>query len=73
MFFNVTVLHLGRHLFLLDVAGYRQARAIALSGQPHVYTPQDEGAFVIASPNLQVSLIDRSAPRRNPKPAWITR
>ncbi|MBV8338968.1 MAG: DUF2079 domain-containing protein [Candidatus Eremiobacteraeota bacterium] len=72
LFFNVTVVHIGRHLYPPDTAGYAQARAVALSGRPAVYTPDDEGAFVIASPDLQAQLINRSAPRKNPKPAWIT-
>ena len=73
LFFNVTVLHLGRHLYPRDTAGYAQARAVALSGRRAVYTADDEGAFVVASPNVHAELIDRSAPRRHPKPEWITR
>ncbi len=72
-FFNVTVLHLGRHLYPADVVGYAQARAVAVSGRPAFYTADDEGAFVIASANVRAQLIDRSAPRRHPKPAWITK
>jgi hypothetical protein len=38
LFFNVTVLHFGRHLYPPDPAGYAQARAVALSARPYVST-----------------------------------
>ena len=72
LFFNVTVVHFGRHVYPPETQGYARARAVALSGKPAVYTPDDEGAFVIASPNLQAQLINRSMPPKHPKPAWIT-
>jgi uncharacterized membrane protein len=71
LFFNVTVVHLGRHLYPPDTAGYARARAIAQGDRPVVYTPDDEGEFVIASPDLRAQLINRSTPPRHPKPAWI--
>lgn len=70
VFFNVTVLHIGRHLYAPDVAGYMQARQIALSHQPYTYTRDDEGAFVVASPNRNVRLVPSSS--FHPKPAWNT-
>jgi len=72
LFFNLTVLHFGRHLYPPDVAGYARARAIAVSNEPAIYTPDDEGAYVVASPNLLAQLVDRGAPLHNPKPAWGT-
>jgi uncharacterized membrane protein len=69
-FFNVTVLHFGRHLYLPATAAYAQARRIALSGQPYVYTRNEEGAFVIASPNLNVRLVQVA--HFHAKPAWNT-
>ncbi len=73
LLFNVTVLHFGRRLFPPDPVGYAKARADAVSGRIAVYTNDDEGAFVIASPNTQVRLIGRGNPLRHPRPAWITR
>lgn len=70
LFFNVTVVHFGRHLYQPDAQGYARARSVALSGLRAVYTPDDEGAFVIASPNLNAQLINRSTPPKHPKPAW---
>jgi hypothetical protein len=73
LLFNVTVFHIGRYLFPPDDAGYAQARKDALSGKPAVYTNDDEGAFVVASPNTLVQLTGRGQPLRHPKPAWITK
>lgn len=70
VFFNVTVLHIGRHLFAPEAAAYARARKIALSGQPYTFTREDEGAFVVASPNSKVRLV--STPNFRPKPAWNT-
>jgi hypothetical protein len=72
LFFNVTVVHLGRHLYPPDTVGYGRARAIAQSDRSVIYTPDDEGAFVIASPDINAQLINRSTPPHHPKPAWIT-
>jgi hypothetical protein len=71
LFFNVTVLHFGRHLYPPDPAGYAQARAVALSARPYVYTSNHQGAFVVASPNLNVRLVPARVARA--VPAWNTR
>ncbi len=73
LFFNVTVLHIGRYLFPPDPVGYAKARSVALSGKKAVYTVDDEGSFVVASPNTQVELTGRGRLLRSPKPAWITK
>jgi uncharacterized membrane protein len=70
VFFNVTVLHFGRHLYPPATAAYARARQIALSGQTYVYTRNEEGAFVIASPNLNVRLVQVA--HFHAKPAWNT-
>ena len=70
LFFNVTVLHIGRHLFAPDTADYRTARQIARSGLPYTYTRNQEGAFVIASPNVNVRLLQVA--HFHAKPAWNT-
>jgi uncharacterized membrane protein len=71
LFFNVTVLHIGRHLYPPETARYAAARQIALSSAPHTYTREDEGAFVIASPNLNARLVQ--TPDFHARPAWNTR
>jgi hypothetical protein len=70
VFFNVTVLHFGRHLYPPQTAAYAQARRVALSGLPHVYSRNQEGAFVIASPNRNVRLVQPA--HFYAKPAWNT-
>jgi uncharacterized membrane protein len=72
LFFNVTVLHPGRHLFAPDPCRYARARAVALSGTPATYRAEDEGEFVVASANPNVVLVGRAVPMRDPKPAWVT-
>jgi uncharacterized membrane protein len=71
LFFNVTVLHLGRHLYQPETAAYEQARRLAQSSDPHIYTRNDEGAFVVASPNVNVRLVQ--TPDYHAKPEWNTR
>ena len=73
LFNHETVLHFGRHLYPPERQAYMQARADALSGRPAVYTDEEEGAFVVASPNVKVELTGRNNPLRYPKPAWITK
>lgn len=68
--FGVGVLHFGRHLCKPDPE-YASARQIALSGKPYTYTRNDEGAFVVASPNTNVRLIP--APDPTSKPACYLR
>jgi uncharacterized membrane protein len=71
LFFNVTVLHFGRHLYVPESAAYAHARQIALSGKPYTYSRDDEGAFVIASPNLNVQLVQ--VVHFHAEPEWNTR
>ena len=73
LFNHATVLHFGRRLYPPETQGYLRARADALSGRPAVYTNEEEGAFVVASPNLNVELTGRNNPQRHPKPEWITK
>lgn len=70
LFFNVTVLHVGRHLYQPETAAYERARRVAQSTDPHIYTRNEEGAFVVASPNVNVELVQ--TPNYRAKPAWNT-
>lgn len=71
LFFNVTVLHFGRHLYQPQIAQYEQAREVAQSGEPFIYTRNEEGAFVVASPNVNVRLVQ--TPDYHAEPEWNTR
>jgi uncharacterized membrane protein len=71
LFFNhATVVRFGRHLCPDETVGYARARADALSGRRAVYTNDEQGAFVIASPNVHVELTGRNQPLLHPKPEW---
>jgi uncharacterized membrane protein len=73
LFFNhATVVHFGRRLCPAQSGAYARARADALSGRRAVYTNEDEGAFVVASPNVKVELSNRYDVLQHPKPEWCT-
>ena len=74
LFFNhATVVRFGRHVCPDETVGYARARADALSGRRAVYTNNEEGAFVVASPNVKVELTGRNDPLVHPKPEWCSK
>ena len=73
LFFNhASVVHFGRHLCPDETIGYARARADALSGRRAVYTNDEQGAFVVASPNVHVELVGRNEPLLHPQPEWCS-
>ncbi len=74
LFFNhASVVRFGRHLCPDETVGYGRARDDALSGRRAVYTTDEEGAFVVASPNVNVVLVGRNKPPLHPKPEWCSK
>lgn len=73
LFFNPTVLHIGRYLFPPDWDGYARARAYALSGNPVVFHADDEGSYAVAAGNPNARYFRRDEPMRHAKPAWVTK
>lgn len=71
LFFNVTVLHFGRHPFAKDPQ-YTVARAWAATGKLVRFPCEDQGAWVVASsnPNAQLTGCDQTARLRRDRPAW---
>ncbi|MEO6991128.1 MAG: DUF2079 domain-containing protein [Candidatus Baltobacteraceae bacterium] len=69
LFFNTTVLHLGRHPFSPDPQ-YGAARAWALSARPIDFPCPDEGAWTVASANPNARLVDCGKPTNRGRPAW---
>ena len=71
LFFNVTVLHLHRHPFAPDPQ-YQVARAWAASTRAVQFPCEDQGAWVVASPNTNAHLIgcEMDAPLHRDRPAW---
>jgi len=69
--FNTTVLHFGRHPFARDPQ-YGVAAAWARSGEPVVFPCEDQGAWVVASPDVRAKLSGCSpeSPLARTRPAW---
>ncbi|MDQ6781296.1 MAG: DUF2079 domain-containing protein [Candidatus Eremiobacteraeota bacterium] len=73
LFFNPTVLHIGRYLFPPDWAAYARARADALSGRRIVFHADDEGSYAVAAGNPNAVYFRRDEPMVHAKPAWVTK
>lgn len=69
LFFNTTVLHLGRHTFSYDPQ-YGAAQAWASRNARVDFPCRDEGAWVVAAPNPQARIVgcDQAGPPG--RPAW---
>jgi hypothetical protein len=71
LFFNVTVLHAGRHPFSPDPQ-YAVARAWAQTDRSVEFPCEDQSAWVVASPNTNARLMgcDSRAHLHRDRPAW---
>jgi uncharacterized membrane protein len=69
LFFNTTVLHFGRHPFSRDPQ-YDVARKWALREQRVDFPCRDEGAWVVATPNVQARIVGCDQPGPPGRPAW---
>jgi uncharacterized membrane protein len=70
LFFNVTVLHIGRHPFSPDPQ-YAVAQAWARTQQPVVFGCEDQSAWVVASPDVHAKLdCSQSGGLARTRPAW---
>jgi len=71
LFFNVTVLHVRRHPFATDPQ-YGAARAWAQTERTVVFPCEDQGAWVVASPNTNAQLrgCDMRVRLNRDRPAW---
>jgi uncharacterized membrane protein len=71
LFFNVTVLHAGRHPFSADPK-YAVARAWALTDRQVQFPCEDQSAWVVASPDTNAQLLgcDPHARLHRNRPAW---
>lgn len=69
--FNVTVLHLGRRPFSVDPQ-YAVAAAWAHTSQSVVFPCEDQGAWVVASPNVNAKLggCTQTSALAHTRPAW---
>ncbi len=69
LFFNTTVLHLGRRPFSVDPQ-YAAARAWAQTTAPVDFPCEDEGAWTVASANVNARLVGCGLPATRERPAW---
>jgi hypothetical protein len=69
LFFNTTVLHIGRRPFSLDPQ-YGAARAWATSEKPIDFPCVDEAAWTVASPNPNARLVGCGLPATRERAAW---
>lgn len=71
LFFNVTVLHFGRHPFEQDPQ-YATAAAWSATSLPVVFPCEDQGAWVVAAENTNARLAgcDARTPLHRDRPAW---
>ena len=71
LFFNVTVLHTGRHPFSQDPQ-YATARAWGLTDRPVQFPCEDQGAWVVAAGDTNAQLLGctGSGNLRRARPAW---
>jgi hypothetical protein len=69
LFFNTTVLHLGRRPFSADPQ-YEVARKWATTSRAVSFPCADEGAWTVASANPNAVLVDCGKPTNRERPAW---
>lgn len=69
LFFNTTVLHIGRTPFDADPR-YPGLAALARSDRPITFPIDDEGEWVVAAGDPNARLAGFGTPLRHPRPAW---
>jgi len=73
LFFNTTVLHFGRHLYVVDQGSYAAARNLVPEQRPAFFTAEEQGAWSVASGDMNARIEGFGRPLRFQKPAWNTR
>ena len=73
LFFNTTVLHFGRHLYVVDDVAYHTARNLIHDQRPAFFTAEEQGAWSVASGDTNARIEGFGKPLRFQKPAWNTK
>jgi len=73
LFFNTTVLHFGRHLYVVDDVAYHAARNLIQEQRPAFFTAEEQGAWSVASGDTNARIEGFGKPLRFQKPAWNTK
>jgi hypothetical protein len=70
LFFNTTVLHFGRRLYVPDEAAYQRARALVREQQPAVFAPEQQSEWAVAAGDLHARIYGFGRPLHYQRPAW---
>lgn len=70
VFFNTTVLHFGRHLYVTDEAAYQRARALVRDQRPATFSPEQQSRWAVAAGDLQARIHGFGSPLHYQRPAW---
>ena len=73
LFFNTTVLHFGRHLYVADDGAYRAARNLVPDQRPAFFRAEQQGGWSVASGDTNARIEGFGKPLRFQKPAWSTK
>ncbi len=70
LFFNTTVLHFGRRLYITDEPAYRHWQALVRRQQPAVFEPEQQSQWAIAAGDLEARIYGFGRPLHYQRPAW---
>ena len=73
LFFNTTVLHFGRHLYVPQERTYAAARDLVATQHLALFSAEEQGAWSVASADINARIEGFGRPLRFQKPAWNTR
>jgi uncharacterized membrane protein len=73
LFFNTTVLHIGRRLYATDESAYANARALVQGQRPAVFAAEESGAWAVAAGDLNARIYGLGKPLKYNRPAWNVR
>ncbi|MBV8689665.1 MAG: DUF2079 domain-containing protein [Candidatus Eremiobacteraeota bacterium] len=73
LFFNTTVLHFGRHLYVVDRPAYDAARELVAPQRAITFSAEEQGAWSVAAGDLQARITGFGQPLHVQKPAWNTK
>ena len=70
LFFNTTVLHFGRRLYVTNEAAYQRARSLVPRQRPAVFAPEQQSEWAVAAGDLHARIYGFGRPLHYQRPAW---
>jgi hypothetical protein len=70
LFFNTTVLHFGRHLYVPDEAAYQRARVLVSEQRAAIFPPEQQSAWAVAAGDIHARIFGFGRPLHYQRPAW---